>query len=527
MRRRALKLISIILIVFLLVSCSSKKESLEMNKEDVAKGETYDSVILAKNSSEPMHMREEMDTEEYANIEENAFKLSLQNPLSTFSVDVDTASYSNVRRFLMNGEVPPVDAVRIEEMINYFSYDFPKPKGDESFSVINEISQCPWNEKHHLAMISLKGKEINIENTPPSNLVFLIDVSGSMNDSDKLPLLKSSFKMLVNQLNEEDRISIVVYAGAAGVVLDSTNGSNKDTIIDAIENLEAGGSTAGGEGIQLAYKIASESFIDGGNNRIILATDGDFNVGPSSDGALTKLIEKNRNDGVFLSVLGFGTGNLKDSKAELLADKGNGNYSYIDYILEAKKVLVDEIGSTLFTIAKDVKIQVEFNPSKVKAYRLIGYENRLLNNEDFEDDKKDAGEIGSGHTVTVFYELVPFGFEEEIPRVGELKYQNAQIKESDDLMFIKLRYKEPEGKVSKLIEFPVDPQQISEKASQDFLFAIAVAEFGMILRDSEHKGSSTYEDIIDLAKKNKGIDVEGYRTEFIKMVELAKELDNR
>jgi Ca-activated chloride channel family protein len=465
-----------------------------------------------------------MNTEEYADIEENGYKLSLQNPLSTFSIDVDTASYSNIRRFLMDGQMPPKDAVRIEEMINYFTYDYPEPKGDTPFSVITEINECPWNDKHDLAMVTLKGKELELDKKKPSNLVFLIDVSGSMNKPDKLPLLKSAFKMLVNQLKEDDRVSIVVYAGAAGVVLDSTNGSNKDIIIDAIENLNAGGSTAGGEGIELAYKIARGNFIEEGNNRIILATDGDFNVGPSSDGDLSDLIEKNRNDGVFLSVLGFGSGNLKDSKAELLADKGNGNYSYIDNILEAKKVLVDEIGSTLFTIAKDVKFQIEFNPSKVKAYRLIGYENRLLNDEDFNDDKKDAGEIGAGHTVTVFYELIPSDSDEKIPGVDELKYQDVKVKKSNDIMHIKLRYKDPEGLVSKLLGYPIDDNKISKQASENFNFASAIAEFGMLLRDSEFKGSSNYDHVVELAQKYKGDDKEGYRMEFIKMVKLAKEL---
>lgn len=534
MGKRALRLVSIVMIIFLLASCSSKKEDMAAPKqgaklEEVKEKNTYDKALgLSDNiSRELSYDQPEMNTEEYAHITENGFKLSLQNPLSTFSIDVDTASYSNIRRFLMDGEMPPEDAVRIEEMINYFSYDYAKPEKDEPFAIINEVSKCPWNDKHNLAMVALKGREINSEKRPPSNLVFLIDVSGSMNNQDKLPLLKSSFKMLVNQLDEEDRISIVVYAGAAGVVLDSTDGSNKDKIIDAIENLNAGGSTAGGEGINLAYKIARKNFIKDGSNRIILATDGDFNVGPSSDGALTRLVEKNRNDGVFLSVLGFGTGNLKDSKAELLANKGNGNYSYIDNILEAKKVLVDEMGSTLFTIAKDVKFQIEFNPSKVKAYRLIGYENRLLNNEDFNNDKKDAGEIGSGHTVTVFYELIPFGLDEEIQGTDELKYQNPQLKDSSDLMHIKLRYKEPDGDTSKLIELPILESQIFKEASTDFNFASAVAEFGMLLRNSEFKGNSSYDHVIELAEKNRGEDSEEYRSEFIKMVKLAKELDNR
>lgn len=548
--RRVLRLISIVIVILLVTSCSSKNERMVDKNQEATKGEAAQDretqpisadagLVGAKDeiergnevkkmkSSEPMYIEGEFNTEEYERVEENAYKLSLQNPLSTFSIDVDTASYSNIRRFLMDGEMPPKDAVRIEEMINYFTYDYPKPEGDKPLEIVNEIVRCPWNKKHNLAMIALKGKDIDSEKRPPSNLVFLIDVSGSMNQPNKLPLLKSSFKMLANQLNEEDRISIVVYAGAAGVVLDSAEGSNKDTIIDAIENLYAGGSTAGGEGIKLAYKIAKENFIEGGNNRIILATDGDFNVGPSSNGELSRLIENNRDEGVFLSVLGFGTGNLKDSKAELLADKGNGNYSYIDNILEAKKVLVDEIGSTLYTIAKDVKFQIEFNPNKVKAYRLVGYENRLLNDEDFDDDKKDAGEIGSGHTVTAFYELIPSDSDEEVPGVDKLKYQDTQVKNSSDLMYIKLRYKEPDEEVSKLIEFPVTEKQISKEASEDFNFASAVAEFGMLLRDSEFKGDSSYDYVIEQAQKSKGDDIDGYRAEFIKMVKLAKALDDK
>lgn len=532
MSKKVLELGLIILVVTLITSCSSFSSESDMAKQEaIASEKAYDngtpaptaSVEQMKNTNS-IYIQGEMNTEEYADIDENGYKVSLQNPLSTFSIDVDTAAYSNIRRFLMDGEMPQRDAVRIEEMINYFTYDYPKPDGEAPFSVITEISKCPWNENHNLAILALKGKEIQTEERVASNLVFLIDVSGSMNQPDKLPLLKSAYKMLVNQLDEDDRVSIVVYAGAAGIVLDSTSGSDKDIIIDAIENLSAGGSTAGGEGIELAYKIAKESFIDDGNNRIILATDGDFNVGPSSDGELKRLIEKKRNDGIFLSILGFGTGNLKDSKAELLADKGNGNYSYIDNILEAKKVLVDEIGSTLFTIAKDVKIQVEFNPNKVKAYRLIGYENRLLNDEDFNDDKKDAGEIGAGHTVTAFYELIPSDSDEEVPGVDELKYQDSKIKDSNDIMYVKLRYKEPQGEKSKLIEFPVADIKASAEASQNFNFASAVAEFGMLLRDSEFKGESSYGHVIELAEKNKGDDMEGYRVEFIKMVKLAREL---
>ncbi|WP_246552488.1 vWA domain-containing protein [Vallitalea pronyensis] len=467
----------------------------------------------------------EGNTEAYAPIQENTYQSVLQNPLSTFSIDVDTASYSNIRRFLMDGQLPPRDAVRIEEMVNYFPYDYKEPEGKEPFAINSQIADCPWNDKHALAMVTLKAKDFYTENRPANNLVFLMDVSGSMNDPDKLPLLKSSFKLLVNQLDEQDKVSIVVYAGAAGVVLDATHGHRKDDILGAIEELNAGGSTAGGEGINLAYKIAEENYIKNGNNRIILATDGDFNVGPSSVNALTELIEENRKSGIFLSVLGFGKGNLDDVTAELLADKGNGNYAYIDTILEAKKVLVEQIGSTLYTVAKDVKYQLEFNPGKVKGYRLLGYENRLLNDEDFEDDTKDAGEVGAGHVVTAFYELIPADSNETIPG-DDLKYQTTRVKSSDEWMTIKVRYKEPEGHTSQLIEVPVKDTAFF-KPTREFYFASSVVEFGLLLRDSEYKGDASYENVIQRAKANKGDDVEGYRSEFIKMVELAKNLPSR
>jgi Ca-activated chloride channel family protein len=343
------------------------------------------------------------NTEGYASVNENGFRNVLNNPLSTFSIDVDNASYSNIRRFINMGKLPPADAVRIEEMINYFKYDYPEPEGVHPFSVYTELAVCPWNKNHQLLQVGLRGKSIDKSDLPPSNIVFLIDVSGSMNDYNKQPLLKSSFGLLVNELRPVDRVAIVVYAGAAGLVLESTPGNRKEIIMAAIDNLEAGGSTAGGAGLRLAYKEAEKNFIKGGNNRIILATDGDFNVGESWNGAMERLVEEKRNLGVFITVLGFGMGNYKDDKMELIADKGNGNYSYIDNLQEARKVLVREFGGTLFTIAKDVKFQIEFNPSKVKSYRLIGYENRLLNEEDFNDDTKDAGEMGSGHNVTALY----------------------------------------------------------------------------------------------------------------------------
>ena len=394
------------------------------------------------------------NTEEYNRIYDNEFKDSKKDPLSTFSIDVDKASYSNVRRFITQNQLPQPDAVRIEEMINYFSYNYPKPVNNQPFSITTEYADCPWNKNHQLIHIGLQGKQIELDNLPANNLVFLLDVSGSMNSEDKLPLLKSGLRLLVEQMRPQDKVAIVVYAGAAGVVLPSTSGDHKDRIYDALEKLEAGGSTAGGEGILLAYKTAKENFLSKGNNRIILATDGDFNVGVSSDGELTRLIEEKREEGVFLSVLGFGTGNYKDSKMEQLADKGNGNYAYIDNILEAKKVLVKEMGGTLLTIAKDVKLQIEFNPAKVKAYRLVGYENRLLNNEDFNDDKKDAGELGSGHTVTAIYEIIPAGSDELVASIDNLKYQEVakhSSSESNEVMTIKFRYKEPKESTSQLI----------------------------------------------------------------------------
>lgn len=463
------------------------------------------------------------NTEEYDAIRENIFYDAIRNPLSTFSIDVDAASYSNMRRFISNGQRPPKDAVRIEEMINYFDYDYKGPNDEHPFSIYTEISKAPWNLNHKLVHIGLQGKKVPMENLPASNLVFLIDVSGSMQDANKLPLLKSSFKLLVDQLRPNDRVAIVVYAGAAGEVLPSTSGSEKKKIIEALENLEAGGSTAGGAGIKLAYAIAKKYYQDGGNNRVILATDGDFNVGESSNASMERLIEEKREEGVFLTVLGFGMGNYKDSKMETLADKGNGNYAYIDNILEAQKVLVNEFGGTLFTIAKDVKLQIEFNPSKVKAYRLIGYENRMLKSEDFNNDKKDAGDLGSGHTVTALYEIIPVGVESEFYKVDELKYQTTKIessaKKSDELMTVKFRYKEPNGLVSKLIVHPmIDKDVRLENTSDDFRWSAAVAGFGMILRDSEFVKDFTLEQVSSIAYGAKGEDKNGYRIEFINMV---------
>ncbi len=451
---------------------------------------------------------------------------ALNNPLSTFSIDVDTASYANSRRFIKNNQFPLKDAVRIEEMINYFSYDYLLPKKKHPFSINTEISACPWNQEHHLVHIGLQGKKLETKQLPPSNLVFLLDVSGSMQSPHKLPLLQTAFKLLVRELGENDRVSIVVYAGAAGLVLPSTSTRQKDKIIEAIDKLRAGGSTAGGAGIKLAYKVAEDNFIENGNNRIILATDGDFNIGISSTSALVRLVEEKRKKGIFLTTLGFGMGNYKDGRMEQLADKGNGNYYYIDNLLEAKKVFIDDMRGTLFTIAKDVKIQIEFNPAKVKAYRLIGYENRMLKKEDFADDTKDAGELGAGHTVTALYEIIPYGSKEEIPGIDELKYQETKISpqafKSKELMTVKLRYKEPDGEKSKLIEHPlVDKHVKLDAASENYKFSAAVAAFGMLLRDSDFKGDSTFESVLKLAREGKGKDFHGYRAEFIKLVEMC------
>jgi len=467
---------------------------------------------------------QEFNTEGYAAITENRFLPALDNPLSTFSIDVDKASYANVRRFLDSGTLPPHDAVRIEELVNYFTYDYPDPDGEHPFSITTEVGACPWNPKHYLVHVGLQGRRMDASQLPASNLVFLLDVSGSMNSPDKLPLLKSAFQMLVKNLRAQDRVAIVVYAGAAGLVLPSTSGADKNTILDAIERLEAGGSTAGGAGIKLAYEIAEKNMLKGGNNRVMLATDGDFNVGASSDGEMVELIEKERTKGVFLSVLGFGTGNVKDSKMEQIADKGNGNYSYIDSELEARKVLVSEMGGTLLTIAKDVKIQVEFNPSKVQAYRLVGYENRALRNEDFNDDRKDAGELGAGHSVTALYEVVPVGVKSDVVKVDGLKYQTRAVKDGgDELLTVKFRYKDPDGSESKLI-VDVVKDQMTDSPSDNFRFSSAVAGFGMLLRESEYKGEMTYGRVAGIAGHALGSDTEGYRHEFVRMVERAERL---
>ncbi len=490
----------------------------------------YSTPMLSKQSGIYLQHKN-FNTEDYDNITENGFHKVINDPLSTFSIDVDAASYSNVRRFLNNGQLPPAGAVRTEEFINYFKYNYPQPTDKHPFSITTEMSVCPWNNDHKLVMIGLQGRNIPVENLPASNLVFLIDVSGSMEGENRLGLVKSSLKMLTEQLREKDNISIVVYAGNAGLVLPTTNGSDKMKIKTAIDALEAGGSTAGGKGIQLAYKIAKQKILKDGNNRVILCTDGDFNVGASSDDELVRMIEKERESGVYLTVLGYGMGNYKDNKMQQLADKGNGNHAYIDGINEAKKVLINEFGGTLFTIAKDVKLQVEFNPAKVAGYRLIGYENRMLNKEDFNDDKKDAGELGSGHTVTALYEIIPFGIKSSfLKEVDLLKYQKNKVQEkasnfSNELFTVKFRYKEPTKNTSELIVHSVQDKRISfNETSNNFRFATAIACFGMLLRQSEFKGNNTYNNILQMANDATGDDKEGYRKEFITLVKKAAAL---
>ncbi len=460
-----------------------------------------------------------IENEAYSEIHENKFKIVNSSPLSTFSIDVDKASYSNLRRMMNNGQQIPSDAVKIEEMVNYFNYNYPQPTDEHPFSINTELTKTPWNHDTKLVRIGLQGKTYQNEELPASNLTFLIDVSGSMSSQNKLPLLKSALKLLVNQLREKDKVSIVVYAGAAGVVLKPTSGDNKKKILAALNKLESGGSTAGGAGIKLAYKLAEDNFKKKGNNRVILATDGDFNVGASSDKDMKQLIEEKRKSGVFLSVLGFGYGNYKDSKLEILADKGNGNHAYIDSMQEAQKVFGKEFGGTLFAIAKDVKIQVEFNPNIVQAYRLIGYENRLLADEDFVDDTKDAGELGSGHTVTALYEVIPVGVDSEyLKDISDLKYTKAVINDSytDELLTVKFRYKKPDGDTStEMVHILKD--EINQP-SEDMKFASAVALFGMQLRHSKFHNNSKTDDVITLAEEGRGIDKDGYRAEFIRLV---------
>ncbi|MEY2489448.1 MAG: Ca-activated chloride channel [Verrucomicrobiota bacterium] len=491
----------------------------------------------------PSRYRQDFDTATYDHVSENPFLPAASNPLSTFSIDVDTASYSNVRRFINSGALPPRDAVRVEEMINYFTYDYREPEGEKPFSIDLDATACPWDGSHRLLRIGLKGREVATENRPASNLVFLLDVSGSMTPAERLPLVKEAMRLLVEKLTEKDRVAIVIYAGGSGLALPSTTGDRKETILRALEELKAGGSTNGAEGIELAYRVAADNFIKGGVNRVILATDGDFNIGVTNQGDLIRLIETKAKSGVFLSVLGVGTDNLKDSTMQKLADKGNGNYAYLDSLDEARKVLVQQVNGTLMTIAKDVKIQVEFNPARVVSYRLIGYEKRMLRKEDFNNDKVDAGEIGAGHTVTALYEIVPVGTgaadpSASIPPVDPLKYQapnsaavaTTQVdpKQSQEMVTVKLRYKKPDGDASELTERSfVDNGSKFENAAPDLKFAAAVAEFGMILRDSQYKGKGTIGAVIEWAQEGKGRDTAGYRGGFIELARKMQALKHR
>ncbi|MFD2564920.1 vWA domain-containing protein [Aquimarina rubra] len=521
MKTKTIKKIGFILLgLFFLVISSC-------NQYATRKYNVHESIVLEESVDFTQGFENLKDSNEndeaYKEIIENTFKRVSLAPLSTFSIDVDKASYSNIRRMINNGQEIPADAVKIEEMINYFKYDYQQPVDKHPFAIHTESGSTPWNEETQLVKIGIKGKEIPAESFPASNLVFLIDVSGSMNDMNKLPLLQKAFKLLVSQLRAKDKVSIVVYAGAAGVVLKPTSGKNKEKIIEALDDLQAGGSTAGGEGIKLAYKIAEEHFIKNGNNRVILATDGDFNVGVSSDAGMKELIEEKRESGVFLTCLGFGMGNYKDSKLETLADTGNGNHAYIDTMQEAQRVLGTEFGGTLYTIAKDVKIQVEFNPAKVQAYRLIGYENRLLNDEDFIDDTKDAGELGSGHTVTALYEVIPTGVQSTyLKEVSDLKYSEKnegveKAKYGDELLTVKFRYKKPkEDQSMEMVH--IHKTDTEKQISNDFQFAASVAWYGMKLRNSQYIQNQSIEDIIKLAKNSRGNDEQGYRAEFVRLM---------
>lgn len=474
----------------------------------------------------------EENNESYGKYIENKFISPLDEALSTFSIDVDRESYSVVRRFLNSGKLPPQDAIRIEEMINYFDYNYEVPSGDDPFYLFSSLSECPWNTEHKVLHLALNTRQVDKSKLPASNFVFLIDVSGSMEDENKLPLVKSSLRLLTDQLRPEDKVAIVVYAGSAGCILPSTSISEKNKILNALENLRAGGSTAGGAGIQLAYKIAKENYIAGGNNRVVLATDGDFNVGISDNQGLEDLISSKREENIFLSVLGFGMGNYKSDKMQILADKGNGIHAYIDDIQEAKKVLIKEFTGSMFTLAKDVKIQVEFNPGLVTAYRLIGYENRMLAKEDFNNDTKDAGEVGVGHSVTALYEIVTSGSKTEFPgSVDELKFQKNIKQEfinNSDLAFFKVRYKKPEGRKSTKIEKLISPEVLkNDKVLKSTKLALAVAEFGLLLRNSEFKQNASYENVLNLAANaNNGMtineDIDGIRSDFIKLVNTAK-----
>jgi len=472
----------------------------------------------------------EINTEAYAHIVDNPFVRVAQDPLATFSMDVDTASYANMRRFLTANRLPPKDSVRIEELLNYFTYDYSTPQGNSPLAVNAEVAAAAWKREHLLVRIGIKGKELDVDHRKPSNLVFLIDVSGSMDSPEKLPLLKSAMKLLVDRLGENDRVAIVVYAGSEGLALPSTTGDRKAALAEAIDTLVPGGATNGAAGIRLAYNTAVANFIPGGINRVILATDGDFNVGISSEGDLIRLIQEQARSGVFLSVLGFGKGNLQDAKLEKLADNGNGNYAYIDTLNEARKALIEQMGGTLVTIAKDVKIQVEFNPAEVNAYRLIGYENRVLRHEDFNDDQKDAGDIGAGHTVTALFEIVPRGVAIDIPSVDPLRYQTPSQPISNsgrgELMIVKVRYKDPEASHSRLLEFPIVARGTAfADATGDYRFASAVAAFGMALRESPYRGQFNLDRVLEIAENSRGTDKGGYRQEFIQLVRKAQSVE--
>jgi Ca-activated chloride channel homolog len=470
------------------------------------------------------------ETATYDPIAENRFRRVADHPLSTFSIDVDTASYTNVRRFLNEGRLPPPDAVRVEEMINYFKYDYALPRGKDPVAITTEVGAAPWNPRHRLALVGIKAAPIELARTPPRNLTFLLDVSGSMAPPNRLPLVKTAMQMLVDTLRPEDRVAIVVYAGATGVALEPTSGDKKTVINSAIAELRASGSTHGSAGIQLAYELAERHFIKGGINRVILATDGDFNVGITSREGLTRLIEQKRETGIFLSVLGVGDYNLMDGTMQMLAQKGNGNHAYLDSIQEARRVLVHEAGATLVTVAKDVKVQVEFNPRFVQAYRLVGYESRMLRKEDFNDDRKDAGEMGAGHVVTALYEIVPPGVQGPAT-VDPLRYQDPEPRpavasnNTTELMNVKVRYKAPDGDISRLIEHPV--REAAQRATSNLGFASAVAEFGMLLRGSEHRGAATWDQMLALAREHRGADPDGYRAELIRLAEVARALDRR
>ena len=497
-------------------------------REDLQSSGGVSAMVTPAPMPEPWRWAQEPgNTEAYNTVDERRFVTAVANPVSTFSIDVDAASYSNVRRFLSQGTLPPRDAVRLEELVNYFPYRYTDHTGRHPFAVSTEVGPCPWAPEHRLVRLGLQARRVPTRSLPPSNLVFLIDVSGSMMQPDKLPLVQQAFRALVHELRPQDRVAIVVYAGAAGLVLPSTSGEDKATILAAIDRLQAGGSTAGGAGIRLAYDVAREHFDPEGNNRVILATDGDFNVGVSSDAEMVRLVEQRREEGTFLTVLGFGTGNLKDSKMEQMADKGNGHYAYIDSFREAQKVFVQEFGGTLFTVAKDVKIQVEFNPAQVRSYRLLGYENRMLAREDFADDRKDAGELGSGHSVTALYEVVPVSSLDVAMGDDSLTYQQVSLRpgarRNGELMTVRVRYKDPQGSTSRLLESPVRDRS-DGAASEDMRFASAVAAFALLLRDSEHRGQASYDQVLALARGARGDDPQGYRGEFLGLVESARAL---